>query len=217
LAILASALVAIVIAACGSQHPTERSGVNDIGQVARSAHGVLPAPPTGQGTTEPDNGVGVAGPASCATPAIDFTKDMVNVQRATLCLLNSERTARGLRPLRNNPRLAAAALSHSRDMISRRYFAHDTLGGGGFDRRIVRTGYLRGARAWSIGENIAWGTGPFALPAKIMDEWMHSPPHRANILDRKYREIGLGVAVGAPAPGGGLPGLTYTTDFGLKR
>jgi uncharacterized protein YkwD len=136
--------------------------------------------------------------------------------RATLCVLNAERTPRGLRPLTLNARLSSAARGHARDMAKRNYFDHTSLDGSTFLDRIRRAGYLRGARAWSAGENIAWGTGKLATPRAIGRAWMRSPGHRANILSASYREVGVGVAAGAPVRGF-LSGATYSTSFGSRR
>jgi uncharacterized protein YkwD len=81
--------------------------------------------------------------------------------------------------------------------------------------RILRTGYARN-QGWSLGENIAWGTGDLGTAGSIQRAWMESPGHRANILRPQFREIGIGIAVGAPVPGGD-EGATYTTDFGVRR
>jgi uncharacterized protein YkwD len=135
--------------------------------------------------------------------------------RATLCLLNAERSRRGLPRLRLNDRLSEAADRHSRDMVRRRYFAHDSLTGASFVDRIRRTGYLRSARSWSVAENLAWGSGNRGTPAQIMRAWMDSPAHRANILTGRFREVGIGVSEGAPLRVG-LAAATYTTDFGAR-
>ncbi len=132
-------------------------------------------------------------------------------KHATLCLLNKERRAHGLRPLRLNHKLSVAARRHARSMAARNYFAH-----GNFVGRIRATRYFRGVRSWTVGENIAWGSWAFATPASINDGWMHSPKHRDNILSRRFREIGIGVAKGAPVGGQSL-GATYATDFGARR
>ena len=136
--------------------------------------------------------------------------------RATLCLLNRERAERGLPRLRLNERLSDAADRHSRDMVRRGYFAHDSLTGASFVDRIRRTGYLRAARSWSLGENLAWGSGNRGTPEQIMRAWMNSPGHRANILTGRFREVGIGVSEGAPVRVG-LAAATYTTDFGFKN
>jgi uncharacterized protein YkwD len=133
--------------------------------------------------------------------------------RATLCVLNAHRTRNNLRPLRLNRRLSRAARRHSRAMARRNFFSHDSLGGASFVDRIRRAGYLRGARSWSVGENIAYGTGGRSTPVSISRAWMNSPGHRANILSRSFSAIGIGIARGTPGGGGGG---TYTTDFGRR-
>jgi uncharacterized protein YkwD len=137
------------------------------------------------------------------------------ISRATLCLLNRERAQRGLHRLRLNGRLSLAADRHSRDMVRRGYFSHDSLGGGSFVERIRRTGYLSSARSWTVGENLAWGSGGRGTPEQILNAWMRSPGHRANILSGRFREVGIGVAEGAPRTVGG-PAATYTTNFGAR-
>jgi uncharacterized protein YkwD len=148
-----------------------------------------------------------------ATPAHASTRVVV---RATVCLLNAERARFGLHPLRLNKQLSSAARRHSHDMARRKYFLHDTLGGGSFLDRIQRTGYLRGARRWTVAENLAWATLAKAAPRGVTAMWMNSPGHRANILYPSFREVGIGVAGGAPIRGISSPGATYTTDFGVK-
>ena len=133
--------------------------------------------------------------------------------RATLCVLNAQRTRHNLRPLRLNRRLSDAAQRHSRAMARKRFFSHTSLSGASFVDRIRSAGYLSGARSWAVGENIAYGSGSRSTPHSIGMAWMHSPPHRANILNSSYRAIGIGVAFGTPS---GRRGGTYTTDFGRR-
>ena len=136
--------------------------------------------------------------------------------RTTLCLLNAERHANALRPLRFSRPLAAAARGHSADMVQRRYFSHTAPEGAGVLQRIRSTGYLHSAKRWRLGENLGWGTGSAASPRAIVRAWMNSPPHRAAILNGSYRQAGIGIASGVPlaARSGGA---TYTVDFGVKR
>jgi uncharacterized protein YkwD len=133
---------------------------------------------------------------------------------ATLCLLNGERRAHGLKPLSPSRRLERAAARHSRDMVRRRYFAHESLSGASFVDRIRRSGYLRRASRWMVAENLAWGAGTRASAAAIVDAWMRSPGHRRNVLTPGYRHVGIGIVFGAPSGIG--RSATYTTDFGAK-
>jgi uncharacterized protein YkwD len=129
----------------------------------------------------------------------------------TLCELNRERARHGLGALHINARLTKAAQGHSRDMVAHRYFAHESRDGSGFGARIKRTGWTRHRRSWMLGENIGYGTGGRSTPAAIVSAWMHSAGHRANILQRRFRSIGIGISSGTP---GGAAGATYSTDFG---
>ena len=137
-----------------------------------------------------------------------------SIRRSTLCLLNRERTRRGLARLRPDRRLVVAARRHARDMVRRRYFAHDSLSGKPFTHRIHRTGYTTGRR-WTLGENLAWGAGSLASPEAIVHAWMESPAHRANVVG-PFREVGVGLALGSPRPGHTGAG-TYATEFGRLR
>jgi uncharacterized protein YkwD len=133
-----------------------------------------------------------------------------SAERTTFCLINRERTTRGIRPLRRNARLDLASRRHARSMAARNFFEH-----GNFVGRIRSARYFQGARAWRVGENIAWGSGYLSSPAEIVDAWMHSPGHRRNILQRGFKEIGVGIALGTPNRSY-EDGATYATDFGTR-
>jgi len=142
---------------------------------------------------------------------------LAQIRAATLCLINDERTSRGLAPLTSSRPLREAAQRYSRLMVRERFFGHVSPGGSTLTSRVRRqTAYLRGARSWALGENIAWGSGTLGSPARIVTAWMGSPDHRANILKPGFRNIGIGIADGAPRPTRGLDAATYTTDFGRK-
>ena len=134
----------------------------------------------------------------------------------TLCLLNDQRSAHGLRPLKAQVKLTTAASAFSQQMVQQGFFNHVSPGGSTLTTRIDKTHYTAGARSWSLGENIAWGSGARATPAQIVDAWMHSAGHKANILSSSFKEIGIGVANGAPFAGGARAAATYTTDFGSR-
>ena len=94
------------------------------------------------------------------------------------------------------------------------YFGHDSANGDPFTTRIIDTGYLRGARSWLVGENIAWGSGILGTPRSLMNAWMNSPEHRDNILQPRYREIGVGADWGSPLNPSAPAAVIVTTDFG---
>src|SRR5215212_9514583 len=119
--------------------------------------------------------VGLAVPAQASAACTHKNENPNEVslkvsKRATLCLLNHIRRAHGLRRLRENKRLSRASQRHARSMVRHHVFAH-----GDFVGRIKSAHYLHGARAWSVGENIAWGSYDYATPRSIVSSWMHSP------------------------------------------
>lgn len=133
------------------------------------------------------------------------------VRLAIACLINAERRARGLRTLRVNRRLQKAAYAHSIDMRRREYFAHVTPDGVDLADRLKRVRYWP-ARG---GENLAAGTGSLSTPRITVAGWMKSEAHRLNMLERAFREIGIGVVTEFPVPPE-APGGTFTANFGVR-
>jgi uncharacterized protein YkwD len=143
------------------------------------------------------------------------TSNVAAVQHATLCLLNEERKARGLRRLRANETLERVATAYTRRMVSDRFFDHVAPGGSTMLGRVRATAYLRSTGSWALGENLAWGTGSLSTPANTMRGWMNSAGHRRNILDASFKEIGIGVTLGAPVDvSAATTAATYATEFG---
>jgi uncharacterized protein YkwD len=140
------------------------------------------------------------------------------VRAATLCLINVERTSRGRRAVRADDQLRTVAERYSADMVSHRFFAHVGYDGSTLRSRVkTGTSYLSRVAQWSLGENLYWGSDALATPAQSVDAWMHSPGHRANVLNGKFRDIGIGIAIGAPENIQGSPAATYATEFGTRR
>ena len=82
---------------------------------------------------------------------------------------------------------------------------------------MAATGYIAGARAWSVGETLAWGRAKGASPRRIVRGWMHSAAHRSIILRRGFRHVGVGVAAGSPVPGLDHRAATVTAVFGFRK
>jgi uncharacterized protein YkwD len=161
------------------------------------------------------SGIAPASAHACANVRAAATSaSSSQVRSAVRCLVNSQRAAHGLRPMRSSGDLSRAAHRHAVDMVRRRYFDHVSPDGRTVAQRVKRTGYLSGARRWALGENIGWGSGSAASAAGIVDAWMKSPGHRAVILDRRFHEVGLGVAGGIPHGGSGA---TFVLDAGMAR
>jgi len=146
-----------------------------------AASGVVPEPATA---------------AACAHAAErpERASDMPAARKAVLCLVNRERTSRGLKALKGNATLEKVERVLARDMVKRHYFDHTTPSGKTFSDRL-RDARWRGSTA---GENIAWGSGGLGSPAKIVDGWMHSSGHRANILNKAFTRAGTAIVAAAP-------------------
>jgi uncharacterized protein YkwD len=163
----------------------------------------------------PVAGAATSGPCGNST-ASPRQLTLHQMRASELCLINRVRVHYGLHPLAFNPELRDSATGHSDSMVTHHYFAHEGPGGS-MDSRITRAGYLRSAGAFTVGENIGGGAGRrFGSPMAVFKEWMHSPPHRANILDPGFRDAGVGVARGYPMGGTHASTATYTVDFGAR-
>jgi uncharacterized protein YkwD len=137
---------------------------------------------------------------------------------ATLCLVNAERRRRGKRALRTNGELQRSASAYARTMVRGGFFAHVTPSGLTLRQRIRRDGdYIDRAWRWRVGENIGWGAGPGATPAGIVAAWLASPEHRRTLLDGDFRDMGVGIAPGAPVDAElSVPAATYVNHFGQR-
>jgi uncharacterized protein YkwD len=132
--------------------------------------------------------------------------------------VNAVRSRAGLRALRFSPKLAASSRHHSLEMIVAGYFAHRSADGSPFWRRIARFYRRETARTWSVGENIAWAS-PALTHDEVVEAWLRSPPHRANLLSPTWQEVGLSTIAVQWAPGvfSYLPVTVVTMDFGTRR
>lgn len=158
-----------------------------------------PSPKPSKKSTTPSpsqrssGGSGGAGGSQASGP----TGTAAQYAQQVVSLVNQQRSQNGCGPLTLNSKLTLAAQRHTDDMVARHFFSHTNPDGVDFATRISRAGYT-----WSTaGENIAQGQ---QTPADVMDAWMHSPGHRANILNCSFKDIGVGV---------NLSGPTWTQDF----
>jgi len=161
----------------------------------------------------PAGDTGVGGVSGCSDTQLDITPGTLQrVSRATFCLMNAERRKRGLPALKQEGRLAAASVGHSKDMVVKRYFAHASPSGPKLVARLRAAGYIPRVGRWVVGENLAWGAGLIARPKAIVAGWIASPAHRRNLLSPSFSSVGMGVVLGSPT--GVAGGVTFTTDFG---
>jgi hypothetical protein len=134
------------------------------------------------------------------------------IARATLCLINIDRSRHHLAALRSNRALARIAAGQSWDMVRGNYFADHSLEGRTPLERIVPA--LLPERVATTAQNIGWGTGADATPEGIVRAWMESAPHRRILLTASYREAGVGVTPALPAMlERGTSGATYALDL----
>jgi uncharacterized protein YkwD len=166
----------------------------------------MPTPPAGAtntptGTVAPPTSVpptNTETPATCPQMNIPFEAQVIE-------LINIERINAGLSALNDHPQLTLAAQLHSADMACNDYFSHTGRDGSNFSERAKRQGYNIGYG----GENIASG---YSTPEKVVQGWMDSPGHKANILGENYVDIGVGYAYSK----GSSYGAYWTAVFGSQ-
>ncbi len=141
---------------------------------------------TNQQTNKPTNqqNTTTTTPPTTSNPTTT-TSDVNAFEQEVVKLTNAERTKAGLKALQTDDKLMAAAREKSQDMQSKKYFSHTSpTFGSPFDRMKAL-----GITYKSAGENIAQGQ---RSPQEVVQAWMDSPGHRANILNANYTHIGVG-------------------------
>jgi uncharacterized protein YkwD len=157
--------------------------------------------------------------AVLGSPALATHVRLSSAERHVLALVNAQRASHDLAPLRAQANLFRAARAHAHNMATVPFFSHTSPDGRSPSQRAIAAGYTtQGFRSWTIGEAIAWGSGECASPEEIVGSWMKSPAHRAVLLGKSYRDVGIGVAVGSYDEGGvRLDAVTYfTVDMGQR-
>lgn len=123
-------------------------------------------------------------PGDLAPPTIS---ESATDENDVLARINGERTKEGLPGLSAHPALMAAARDHSQDMADHQRCQHEGSDGADVEDRMHRSGYAPAAYA----ENLACGT---STAAGAVGEWLKSKPHRANLMDARFTDAGIGVA-----------------------
>jgi uncharacterized protein YkwD len=162
-------------------------------------------------------GAGSASATSCPNTSVEVTGLSQSQMESSIgCLINEERTSRGLGAVQPNADLRRAAVSHSTEMVDQGYFEHTSPAGLTFIGRIENFGYMRGARAWMVGENLVWGSGPRSTPDSLVTAWMNSAPHRENLLRGRFDEIGIAAVLGTPESRSDATGVTVSSEYGYR-
>ncbi|WP_435971643.1 CAP domain-containing protein [Streptomyces sp. Qhu_M48] len=147
--------------------------------------------------------VAEAGRRGAALVAVPPAEKAARFVRDVVALANAEREKSGCGPLRAEGRLRAAAQGHADDMAARDYYEHADPEGRDAGDRMSGAGY-----DWSSwAENIHRGP---KTPARVMEDWMGSPGHRANILNCSFEDVGVGVALTSDGP-------WWVQNFGVRR
>ncbi len=146
------------------------------------------------------------------------TQRETSLEQGILRAVNRVRVAHGLHTLVLSRGLQAAATFQSRIMLEQGVFDHDSAAGGAFGDRMRRFYPVGSAHAWSVGENLLWGSDGID-PSVAVKSWLDSATHRRIMLDPTWRESGVG-ALSTPAAGGVYaaagPVVVVTIDFGTR-
>jgi uncharacterized protein YkwD len=157
---------------------------------------------------------GTAKPAGARFSGTELT----SLDRGVLQQLNEIRALHGLTALKLDSSLNSSAAQHSDEMGMKGYFEHNSADGTVFWKRIQRYYPSSKFSYWSVGENLLWSS-PDVDAAGAMRMWMNSPEHKANILNPRWRQIGISAVHLDSAPGTyqNLSVTIITTDFGVRR
>jgi uncharacterized protein YkwD len=147
--------------------------------------------------------------ASCAG-ATTAAGDTHSRLEAMYCGINVVRRSFRLGPVRGSGPLNRSSLLKA-DAVRRCGFSH-TPCGMAFSGTFRRAGYLP-ARAFS--ENLAWGQGELGSPARTLALWLKSPPHRANLLAARWKDLGIAVERGSMFGRGGVS--LWVLQLGRRR
>ena len=128
------------------------------------------------------------------------------------CLVNAQRTRRGLPALRGSRRLEHVARVHARDIVKYQFIGHDSPAHGSLLARVKRSGYGRGRRL-TFGEILGAGRGRWSTPRSIVREWMQRKIHRTAILYPRFRAMGVGAALGMPSHNNKRRGRSFVITF----
>jgi uncharacterized protein YkwD len=146
-------------------------------------------------------------------------ESLAAVRAAVVCEINEKRADVGGVALNESSQLDRGALGHSADMVAYEYLAHEAEGRPSLYRRIRATGYFDGAADALYSENIGLAPAVRATARVLVDAWMVSPSHRANVLHPSFRDVGVGLAFANADPAfyPNDPSVVFTTDFGQRH
>lgn len=171
-----------------------------------------PAPPADTNTPVPPADTATAIPPTATSPPAGCVySGNSSYESQVITLINQERAAEGLSALTQNSKLTSAARLHSQDMACNDNWSHTGSDGSTLGQRLLAAGY---SYSWA-GENIATSSSQYFSPSSVVNMWMNSPGHRANILNPNFVHIGVGFRYADDVTIGdwGVYDAYYTADF----
>jgi len=162
---------------------------------------------------------GTAAAASAApTARVTTTSVASHLQLLVAAQINVVRRSHGRSRRTLSPQLTRAGQEHARELALAGDFSHDWSDGSPFGRWIKRFYPVGNARTWRAGENLAWLVQDVTA-RQAVEMWPASPEHRRILLDKRWRQVGLGVirADGAGGIYGGQSVVILAAEFGLRR
>lgn len=155
---------------------------------------------------------GAASAPAARLQPVDQVESPIERRVATL------RRAARLPTTRHSPALTNAAEAHAATLARSGVFAHEVPGQKPFSQRLQSYYTANGFQYWATGENIFWARTSVS-PAQVVRAWLASPPHKANLLDPRWRDVGV-AAVRSPAAPGVYLGRDVTIvviELGTRR
>jgi uncharacterized protein YkwD len=143
--------------------------------------------------------------ALTTAPAVSAEAHLNGFEREVIDGINAARGQQGLPPVRAHRGLSRAADTHSRDMLRADFFDHASSDGTSFDQRVRRF-----TRARMVGETIAALRRRQGGAGTVVQMWLESPPHRAIVLEPRFRRVGIARRFGTL---GAAPNAVVTADF----
>jgi uncharacterized protein YkwD len=152
-----------------------------------------------------------------AAPSVEM-RAVDAIERPIEQRVDELRRAAGVPLTRHSEELSAAAEAHAAMLGRSGTFSHHAPGERAFSTRLQRFYSARGMRYWATGENIFWAHTAVS-PEQVIRAWLASPPHKLNLLDPTWREVGIAALRVRDAPGvyGGGDVTLVVIEFGRRH
>jgi uncharacterized protein YkwD len=161
--------------------------------------------------------------SACPNPSTPSAQmAMRDFESSVICLINEQRAAYRMKPLRPNGLLHDAAWIYVTSQLSGDFIGHyGSVDGRNNEsnpiKRLRFLGYLPRGRRWIVGEDLRQAPIPTDTPAGVVQAWMNSPEHRVRILKAKFEDIGISAEPGIAGSFPVTTGVTVAAEFGFRR